>query len=216
MRKEKLVVFLLLMLNVGILHAQHPACGFSQQEISDSVFSRMYGKSFKAECTTLRSDLRCLRVLHCNVHGETLTGELVCHKDIADDLLYIFRKLYEARYPIDRMVLIDEYNADDEASMTDNNTSAFNFRYVSGTRTLSRHSTGMAIDINPRYNPYVRWRKGKRMVSPDNGKEYADRSNDFPYKIEKGDLCYRLFKERGFTWGGDWKNSKDYQHFEKR
>ena len=86
MRKEKLVVFLLLMLNVGILHAQHPACGFSQQEISDSVFSRMYGKSFKAECTTLRSDLRCLRVLHCNVHGETLTGELVCHKDIADDL----------------------------------------------------------------------------------------------------------------------------------
>ena len=216
MRKEKLVVFLLLMLNVGILHAQHPACGFSQQEISDSVFSRMYGKSFKAECTTLRSDLRCLRVLHCNVHGETLTGELVCHKDIADDLLYIFRKLYEARYPIERMVSIDEYNADDEASMTDNNTSAFNFRYVSGTRTLSRHSTGMAIDINPRYNPYVRWRKGKRMVSPDNGKEYADRSKDFPYKIEKGDLCYRLFKERGFTWGGDWKNSKDYQHFEKR
>ena len=112
MRKEKLVVFLLLMLNVGIFHAQHPACGFSQQEISDSVFSRMYGKSFKAECTTLRSDLRCLRVLHCNVHGETLTGELVCHKDIADDLLYIFRKLYEARYPIERMVLIDEYNAD--------------------------------------------------------------------------------------------------------
>lgn len=189
---------------------------FSSLEITDEVFNRMYGKSFKTECTTLRSDLRYLQVLHCNEQGETLIGELVCHKDIAEDLLYIFRKLYEAKYPIERMVLIDEYDADDEDSMADNNTSAFNFRYVSGTRKMSRHSTGMAIDINPRYNPYVRWRKGKRMISPDNGKQYADRSKDFPYKIEKDDLCYRLFKERGFTWGGDWKNSKDYQHFEKR
>ncbi len=189
---------------------------FSSQEMTDQVFKRMRDKSFKPECTTLRSDLRYLQVLHCNEQGETLIGELVCHKDIAEDLLYIFRKLYEAKYPIERMVLIDEYDADDEASMADNNTSAFNFRYVSGTRKMSRHSTGMAIDINPRYNPYVRWRKGKRMISPDNGKKYADRSKDFPYKIEKDDLCYRLFKERGFIWGGDWTNSKDYQHFEKR
>ena len=189
---------------------------FSSQEMTEQVFKRMRDKSFKPECTTLRSDLRYLQVLHCNEQGETLIGELVCHKDIAEDLLYIFRKLYEAKYPIERMVLIDEYDADDEASMADNNTSAFNFRYVSGTRKMSRHSTGMAIDINPRYNPYVRWRKGKRMISPDNGKKYADRSKDFPYKIEKDDLCYRLFKERGFIWGGDWTNSKDYQHFEKR
>ena len=208
--------FMMLVLSIGTIHAQQETDGFSQQEIPDAVFHRMQGKSFKSECTTPRSDLRYLQVLHCNVEGETLTGELVCHKSIADDLLDIFRKLYEARYPIERMVLVDEYDADDEASMADNNTSAFNFRRVAGGRTLSLHSQGLAIDINPCYNPYVRWRKGKRLVSPVNGAAYADRTESFPYKIVKGDLCYRLFKEHGFTWGGDWKNSKDYQHFEKR
>jgi hypothetical protein len=189
---------------------------FQSVDISDEVFARIEGKSFKKECTTPRKDLRYLRVLHYNKVGEELEGELICHKDIAEDLLDIFRKLHEARYPIERMVLVDEYGADDEASMRANNSSAFNFRFISGTRSLSRHSRGMAIDINPLYNPYVRHRGGRTLVSPENAKAYTDRSEAFPYKIERDDLCVRLFKEHGFTWGGDWKNSKDYQHFEKR
>ena len=189
---------------------------FCQEEISDAVFSRMMGKSYKEECTTPREELRYLRVLHYNKVGEELQGELVCHKDIANDLLAIFRELYQAKYPIERMVLIDEYDADDEASMRANNTSAFNFRKASGMRTLSKHSTGMAIDINPLYNPLVKHREGRTRVYPSNATPYIDRSQDFPYKIVKGDLCYRLFKKYGFSWGGDWKSSKDYQHFEKR
>ena len=189
---------------------------FCQEEISDEVFCRMMGKSYKEECTTPREELRYLRVLHYNKVGEELQGELVCHKDIADDLLAIFRELYQAKYPIERMVLIDEYDADDEASMRANNTSAFNFRKASGMRTLSKHSTGMAIDINPLYNPLVKHREGRTRVYPSNATPYIDRSQDFPYKIVKGDLCYRLFKKYGFSWGGDWKSSKDYQHFEKR
>ena len=145
-----------------------------------------------------------------------LEGELICHKDIADDLLAIFQELYKAAYPIERMVLIDEYDADDEASMRANNTSAFNFRYASGMKRLSSHSTGMAIDINPLYNPLVRYREGQTRVFPTTAAAYMDRTKYFPYKIEKGDLCYRLFKKYGFSWGGDWKSSKDYQHFEKR
>ena len=189
---------------------------FCQEEISDAVFCRMMGKSYKEECTTPREELRYLRVLHYNKVGEELQGELVCHKDIADDLLAIFRELYQAKYPIERMVLIDEYDADDEASMRANNTSAFNFRKASGMRTLSKHSTGMAIDINPLYTPLVKHREGRTRVYPSNATPYIDRSQDFPYKIVKGDLCYRLFKKYGFSWGGDWKSSKDYQHFEKR
>ena len=188
---------------------------FCQEEISDEVFCRMMGKSYKEECTTPREELRYLRVLHYNKVGEELQGELVCHKDIADDLLAIFRELYQAKYPIERMVLIDEYDADDEASMRANNTSAFNFRKASGMRTLSKHRTGMAIDINPLYNPLVKHREGRTRVYPSNATPYIDRSQDFPYKIVKGDLCYRLFKKYGFSWGGDWKSSKDYQHFEK-
>ena len=189
---------------------------FYQQEITDDIFARIEGKSFKANCTTPREDLRYLRVLHYNLDREVLKGELICHKDIADDLLAIFQELYKAAYPIERMVLIDEYDADDEASMRANNTSAFNFRRASGMQRLSSHSTGMAIDINPLYNPLVTHREGKTRVFPATATAYMDRTKFFPYKIEKGDLCYRLFKKYGFSWGGDWRSSKDYQHFEKR
>ena len=208
--KLRIIILVFSLISLGV-HAQ----GFCQQEITDSIFARIEGKSFKENCTTPRRDLRYLKVLHYNKEGEELEGELICHKDIADDLLAIFRELHRAKYPIERMVLIDEYNADDEASMRANNTSAFNFRPASGMRRLSKHSTGMAIDINPLYNPLVKHREGRTKVYPSTATPYIDRTRDFPYKIVKGDLCYRLFKQHGFSWGGDWRRSKDYQHFEK-
>ena len=208
----KTIIISLILWLIGVdIYAQN----FSQQEITDSIFARIEGKSFKENCTTPREDLRYLKVLHYNKEGEELEGELICHKDIADDLLAIFRELHRAKYPIERMVLIDEFDADDEASMRANNTSAFNFRPASGMRRLSKHSTGMAIDINPLYNPLVKYREGRTKVYPSTATPYIDRTQDFPYKIVKGDLCYRLFKQHGFSWGGDWRRSKDYQHFEK-
>ena len=114
--------------------------------------------------------------------------------------------------------MIDEYDGDDLASMEDNNTSCFNYRVVDGTDSLSKHSLGCAIDINPLYNPYVVYDykgTGETYISPSEGKTYADRSLDFPYKIDENDLCYKLFKQHGFTWGGDWNSCKDYQHFQK-
>ena len=209
--KTNIMVFFLWLVGISA-----SAQDFYQQEITDDIFARIEGKSFKANCITSREDLRYLRVLHYNKDREVLEGELICHKDIADDLLAIFQELYKAAYPIERMVLIDEYDADDEASMRANNTSAFNFRYASGMKRLSSHSTGMAIDINPLYNPLVKHREGQTRVFPTTAAAYMDRTKYFPYKIEKGDLCYRLFKKYGFSWGGDWRSSKDYQHFEKR
>ena len=209
--KTNIMVFFLWLVGVSA-----SAQDFYQQEITDDIFDRIEGKSFKANCTTSREDLRYLRVLHYNKEWEVQEGELICHKDIADDLLVIFQELYKAAYPIERMVLIDEYDADDEASMRANNTSAFNFRPASGMRRLSSHSTGMAIDINPLYNPLVKERGGRTLFYPSNAGAYIDRTKYFPYKIEKGDLCYRLFKKYGFSWGGDWRRSKDYHHFEKR
>ena len=217
--KAYLILLAVLMLCFGDVLAQaYTGSGssyFCQQEISDTVFERMFGKSFADGCTISREELRYLRVLHYNKEGQELKGELVCHQSIADDLLDIFLELYKAKYPIERMVLIDEYNADDEASMRANNTSAFNYRQASGMHRLSRHAEGMAIDINPLYNPLVKHREGRIRVYPSSAIPYIDRTKEFPYKIKKGDLCYRLFKQHGFRWGGDWKNSKDYQHFEK-
>lgn len=190
---------------------------FYAEEITEDseIFARMKGKSYKDNCTVPLSDLRYLHVLHVGFDGETHQGEIVCNKAIADDLLEIFEGLYEAKYPIEKIKLVDEYNADDESSMADNNSSAFNFRFISHTTKVSNHGYGMAIDINPLYNPYVKTVNGQLSIEPANSAPYVDRAADFPYKIDENDLAYQLFTAHGFTWGGAWKNSKDYQHFEK-
>ena len=186
---------------------------FTPQVIPDSIFSQMYGKSYKKDCTIPRDSLRYIRVKHYDAAGNSKTGELVCHHGIATDVAEIFEQLYHAHYPIERVELIDRYGADDERSMTANNTSAFNFRRIAGSQKLSNHSYGRAIDINPLYNPCVS--QGGKRIEPVAGRKYANRSKNFVYKIERGDLCYQLFKAHGFRWGGDWRTLKDYQHFEK-
>ncbi len=190
---------------------------FSAVPIGEEIEARMRGKSYKANCTIPFDELRYLSVLHYDLNGNIRRGEMVCNRLIADDLLEIFRTLFDARYPIERMVLIDEYDADDERSMLANNSSAFNFRFIAGTDKLSNHSRGLAVDINPLYNPCVRRRPdGTLRVSPETARPYADRSREFPCKIDAEDLCRREFLRRGFVWGGDWHSLKDYQHFEKR
>ncbi len=193
-----------------------PADSFVALPISDQVFARMKGKSYPATCTVPRSQLRYIRVLHYDADGIVRVGEMVANQAIAADLIYIFRKLYQARYPIERMQLIDDFDADDEQSMRHNNSSCFCFRAVAGTKKLSHHARGMAVDINTLYNPYVKRRAdGTLFVQPATARPYTDRSKVYPYTIRRGDLLHRLFTERGFKWGGDWKSCKDYQHFEK-
>lgn len=161
-------------------------------------------------------DLRYVSIQHYNFKGIEKTGELICNKAIAQDLLEIFYELYENQYQIEQIHLIDEYGGDDTLSMQDNNTSCFNYRVVDGTTNLSKHALGLAIDINPFFNPYVVYHDdGTTYISPQGGEAYADRSKEFACKIDENDLCYRLFTEHGFTWGGDWNSCKDYQHFQK-
>ena len=187
---------------------------FTISPIPDDIFAKMQGKSFKDNCTVPREDLRYLKVMHVGFDGKTHTGELVVNRLIADDVLDIFKQLYKAQYPIERIALIDEYDGDDEQSMSDNNTSAFNFRTIAGTDIVSEHGMGLAVDVNPFYNPQVKETENGVEVSPEDAISYADRSGDFLYKIDHEDLCYKLFTEHGFEWGGDWETCKDYQHFE--
>ena len=188
---------------------------FTVSPISDSLFAVMKGKSYKDDCPVPLDSLRYITVLHRDAEGHAIVGEMVVATRIADALIEIFKELYEAGYPIERMRLIDNYEADDELSMRDNNSSAFNFRFISHTTKISKHGLGLAVDINTLYNPYTKTlRDGTRIVEPATGEPYLDREASFPYKIERGDLCWRLFTERGFTWGGDWTSVKDYQHFE--
>ncbi|MBO6133663.1 MAG: M15 family metallopeptidase [Lachnospiraceae bacterium] len=183
-------------------------------EITEDLFKKIKGKSYKDDCTLPVSHLRYLHILHKDLSGKTKEGELICNAFIAKDVLDIFKSLYAANYPIEKVRLVDEYNADDEASMQDNNSSAFNFRFISKTTKISKHGLGLAIDINTLYNPYVKMVDGKIHIEPANGVPYVDRNAAFPYKIDKNDLAYKLFTAHGFEWGGDWKDRKDYQHFE--
>ena len=199
--------------DIGLAAASDEA--FYAIPIPDEIFAKMQGKSYKDDCTIPRDDLRYIHVLHKNIEGETLEGEMVCSTLIAEDLLEIFRELYEQNYPIEKMRLIDEYDANDELSMTDNNSSCFNYRTISHTNKISKHGLGIAVDINTLYNPYTKVVDGERIIEPAAGAPYLDRDADFPYKIERGDLCYNLFISHGFEWGGDWTDRKDYQHFEK-
>lgn len=188
---------------------------FYAEDISPSLFERMENKSFSEGSTISIDTLSYVRVLHFGFDGEIHIGELVVNKLIEEDIIEIFKELFDARYPIEQMVLIDEFDADDDKSMAANNTSSFNFRMVEGTTNLSKHAYGLAIDINPKYNPYVRTINGETVIVPENGVEYADRTLENEYYIMKDDVCQKAFAKRGFTWGGDWQSSKDYQHFQK-
>lgn len=189
---------------------------FLAMEIPDDIWSHMQGLTYKDNPHIGRKDLRYLRLLHWDYDQQIHVGEMVCNAAIAHELVAIFRQLYLARYPIQRMVLPDKYKADDEQQMRANNTSCFCYRAISGTKRLSKHARGLAVDLNTLYNPYVVPRKSGRIeIQPKTAAEYANRSKSFRYKIDHDDLAYRLFTTYGYQWGGDWQSCKDYQHFEK-
>lgn len=189
---------------------------FNVSPISEQLKTIMDSCSMRQKGRVSWDDLRYLRVLHNDFEGNSIVGELVCAASISDDLLDIFEALYLASYPIEKMRLVDYYDGDDEASMCDNNTSCFNQRSITSGGRVSKHSYGLAIDINPKYNPYYKVKgTGRVIIQPDGSSDYLNREEEFPYKIVKGDLCYRLFKQHGFRWGGEWISGKDYQHFEK-
>lgn len=202
-----------------ITDSGNQASEFYYEPLSDSLKERITGISYPAEdkgnLGISYEELRYVHILHYNFDGISTEGELICNAYIADDLLDIFYELHRNEYQIESVRLIDEYNGDDTASMEANNTSCFNYRVVDGTTNLSKHARGLALDINPFYNPYVTYPNGSIRISPVGSEPYADRSADFPYKIDENDLCYKLFTEHGFTWGGNWNSLKDYQHFQK-
>ena len=213
--KKMLAVLLSVLLTAGFAHAEKAAeSDFWISPITDEIFARIRGKSFRDDCTVPQEDLSYLHVLYSDLEGATHEGEMIVNVHIAEDVLDILRQLYEASYPIERIRLVDEYGADDELSMEDNNSSSFNFRFISHTTRVSKHGLGLAVDINTLYNPYTKIVDGERIVEPVTGEPYLDREADFPYKIDHEDLCFRLFTAHGFEWGGDWEDRKDYQHFE--
>ena len=159
-------------------------------------------------------DLRLVTVDYYGFDGQIHQGDLIVHKKVAEEIVAIFQELLEHNYPIEKIILVDEYRADDELSARDNNTYSFCSRAITGKPgTFSKHSYGIAIDINPLYNPYHK----DDIVIPITGAQYLDRRIMTPVTITHESACFCAFIKRGWQWGGDWgaRGLHDYHHFEK-
>lgn len=183
---------------------------FISSPIPEEIKNKMLGKSMPYNEPISFDSLEYLKVTYFGFDKKSHVGELVVDKNVSSDLLEIFRELYENKYPIEKIKLIDEYNAVDEDSMADNNSSAFCYRTIAGTNKISNHGKGRAVDINPLQNPHV----VGNTVNPTEGSIYANRNLNESGMVIEGDACYNAFIKRGWSWGGHWKNP-DYQHFEK-
>jgi hypothetical protein len=172
----------------------------------------MNGVSWHPGCPVHLRALRLVTLRYWGFDRQAHGGRLVVHRDVAEKVVGIFRRLYQASFPIRQMRLVDYYGADDRTSMEHDNTSAFNCRWRAGQPGVwSQHAYGRAIDVNPVENPYV-WSGG---VSPWNGAPFVDRSLRRRGMIFHGDVVWWAFRDRGWEWGGDWTSVKDYQHFSR-
>lgn len=189
--------------------SNHPI--FSRRPVPAAQAARIAEKAWHPGCPAGIAELELLTLTYWDFHATPQQGLLIVHRDVSADLLFIFRRLFEHGFLIQSMRPIEEFSADDEASMEANNTSAFNCRDITGKPgTFSNHSWGKAIDVNPLTNPMIL--HGNPL--PPQGAAYTDRAVAWPGSILQGGFIVNLFRSRGWTWGGEWQNP-DYQHFEK-
>jgi hypothetical protein len=191
--------------------AHQPSFEGHSERLDGHLRERIEGSSWHRGCPVGLGKLRLLELSYRGFDGRSHHGRLIVNRRFDDEILAVMRRLYRLGYPIRRMELIDRFGADDHRSMAADNTSAFNCRFVAGTRRWSMHAYGLAIDLNPVENPYV---SGSH-VSPPAGEPYADRSRDAPGMIHAGDAVIEAFaRKAGWEWLGDGSRSyRDYQHF---
>ncbi len=178
--------------------------------LPDVVRARIVGRSWRPGVPRCpRADeLAYLTLDHVTFDGAVARGELLVATKVAPRACELFRRLFQLGFPIRQMKLVDDYNADDDASMSADNSSAFNFRLIAGTELLSQHALGRAIDINPVENP---WRRPDKIL-PAEGISFADRANVRPGMIVRPGPVVALFDEQGWEWGGDWRHAFDDHH----
>lgn len=214
--KNKKIFLILCMIHISF-HASpvieshfYAAC----QSITPQIKDRML-YTWHENAPIPLNDLRHLVISHYDFEGNIKQGELVIHKYTVNDLIEIFEQLFQERFPIHSMKLVDEFEGSDDASMEANNSSAFYARRVAGTSRWSNHSWGCAIDINPVQNPFSK----ETFFCPKNGERFLDRTLNESGMITKESLIYHLFKERGWQWGGECfferDGTIDRHHFQK-
>jgi hypothetical protein len=186
---------------------------FSINNIPADIIEDMKQKKiWQATCPVSLEQLKMLKLSYIDFTGATKhDGKMIVHEAVAERTIIIFKKLFQLKFPINKIKLINDYNGDDELSMQDNNSSAFMCREITGGGRASLHSYGVAIDINPVQNPYLKPNQHSVTLLPIEGKDYLNRINIRPGMVEP---IAEIFIQQGFIWGGTWNDPVDWMHFQ--
>lgn len=175
--------------------------------VSSRIRERM-GDTYRAGCPVGIADLRYVTVVFRGFDGKAHTGELVVNKTATGKVVRVFRRLFDLGFPLEEMRLPGTADVTAPPTGDGDDTAAFVCRPVRGQTKFSAHAYGLAIDVNPFHNPYV---KGSRVL-PELASAYLDRSWKRPGMFLRGSASVKAFTDEGFTWGGDFRSLKDYQH----
>lgn len=193
---------------------------FNKTKLPNELATEMVDEGvWKPGCPVTLDRLMLVNLSFYDFEGKVhYDGQIIVFDVVADDVIEIFEKLYKIKFPINKVKSITEYCGNDEKSMDDNNSSCFNYRQITSGGSLSIHSYGLAIDINPIQNPYIdnitHKIAGRVTVQPAKGIDYLNRTNIRSGMCES-QLIINIFKEHGFKiWGGQWNNPIDWQHFQ--
>ncbi|MFC4856370.1 M15 family metallopeptidase [Actinophytocola glycyrrhizae] len=165
--------------------------------------------TWQPSCPVAATDLRYLTLSFVGYDGKAHTGEMIVGARVADAVTRVFGHLFAARFPIEEMRIVTAAELTAPPTGDGNNTTAFVCRPAVGKTRWSAHAYGLAIDLNPFCNPYVRG----DLVLPELASSYVDRANVRPGMIEPGDVAVRAFAAIGWSWGGEWTTPRDIQHF---
>jgi hypothetical protein len=206
-----------LRLNIVVFGILTASFASNIKSIDDNYANQMQGISYFQFCPVLLDKLRIVNVKYLGFDDAVHYGDIVVHNEVAVEISKIFEELFDIKYPIKQIFPIEKYNGSDFDSIEADNTSAFNCRKASDSNKYSKHSYGKAIDINPLENPYI-YTDGK--ISHKASYLYRTRILKDTTPENKAILlssseAVAIFKKYGWKWGGDWKNIKDYQHFQK-
>ena len=186
-----------------------PGTGFASRIRTPAPAAVIARSTWERGCPVARADLSWVRLSFWGFDDTRHTGELLVHRSVARDLVQVFRTLYAARFPLEEMRITTRAEQTAPPTGDGNNTVAFNCRVARGTTTYSEHAYGLAVDVNPFQNPYL---KGD-LVLPERASAYRDRAWRRPGMIHADGPVVRAFARIGWGWGGSWRSLKDWQHF---
>lgn len=216
-----ITIFLVTYLVYNFLPKDLSMKNFSKSSITKELEQDMIKHNiWSYNCPVPLNRLSLLNLSYIDFDGlEHHDGQLIVHDVVADHVIEIFKKLYENKFPISSIKLMNEYHGNDEESMAANNTSAFNCRNIANSKNISIHSYGLAIDVNPVQNPFVEIDGSTVAVHPALGVDYLNRKNIRTGMVEPSfankQTVVEIFNQHGFTiWGGNWNTPIDWHHFQ--